>query len=49
MSETKENTAQPLNPAVDNETTTPVDATPVETASSTPAKPVSYDDATRTS
>lgn len=40
MSETKENTAQPLNPAVDNETTTPVDATPVETASSTPAKPV---------
>ena len=40
MSETKENTAQPLNPAVDNETTTPVDATPVETASSAPAKPV---------
>lgn len=40
MSETKENTAQPLNPAVDNETTTPVDATLVETASSTPAKPV---------
>lgn len=40
MSETKENTAQPLNPAVDNEITTPVDATPVETASSAPAKPV---------